>query len=789
MKNLTQKLFVAGACALLFTPASAQFLAREKATQQVNAPVSLQSATANGVKAVNGKKQGKRLQLLSVRKADATNPYAQYGEFEEVLNEDFSKLTTGSFGNPDFDTNLYDAFKRVDPYDNSTYEIPWYSFNPAYLNTQGVYDEKHEAVSRWGESDCYPAGGALYMYLKEDDEDTESSQAHVNTCLIDCSKYQGDVILQFDAYTDAADKTNPITLVEAAETNGMGSSWDQLGSLTLPEINSEKKTYTILFRGGDKSTLFNICGQRGPLERGEDPVGNSFYIDNIKVSVLKPYVNSPENLQMKYYKGDNFKLSWDAVEGADKYLVDVYTKQIVKNDYGYTTSEVIGDYLYKDEETNTNSLQVTDAKNGQIYYYRVRAVKGNNVSMESNEEKQILGVVAPELKPVESTADSKYTASWEAVPGAEVYNYEAYAANKITEAQKVAVAEANFEGMPYNHGFSWKRESYGEIIEQYDSPKYSTTDMDPSGTTSTFTSLEKVPGWSAYCWALYKDALVIDGYQSYYNGNNVSLQCAPMDLSKDNGKFDVTLTLKAEDSQMVDANNNPAYTHAALALFTYDAELDDYVQAETKFISNLDDKGWKTSTNSFTKGTDNSIFGIFATYAPAYLFIHDFKIEQNYAAGETFMKPFTYWYRFPGVPTTVDGKDGYSIEIPLEGETNGKDVYHRIQSVRLGKEASYFTNATFAESEWSKPTLVAENVVTGIQQSATVGKKSATVFMEGDNLVINNPAGNEVHVYSMNGTELNADKSGNATVKMATPAESSFIVKVGKQSIKIAIVK
>lgn len=784
-------MFFAGVCALMFTPASAQFLTREKASQnKVTAPVSLQSEAPAVKKAAEGKKQGFKMQLLSVKKADGTNPYAKYGDFEELLYEDFSKLTTGSIGNPDFNTNLYDAFKRTDPYDNSQYEIPWYSFNPDYLNTKGVYDSNHETDSRWGVNNGFPAGGALYMYLQDDDEDCEFSQCHVNTCLIDCSKYQGDVILQFDAFTDNAESTNFISQVEAAETNGMGPSWNVLGSLTLPEINSERKTYTILFRGADKSTIFNIVGQRGALERGGDIYGNSFYIDNIKVSVLKPFVNAPENLKMKYYKGDNFKLAWDKVDGADKYLVDVYTKQVIQNDMGYT-QETIGDYLLQDEETTDNFLQVNNAKNGEVYYYKVRAVKGSQVSMESNEEKQILGVVAPALELVDSYADSKYTAMWKPVPGAERYNYQAFAANKITEDTKLAVVNTNFEGMPYNHGFEWKVTSWGnEIVEQYDTPKYSTTDPDPSAVTGTYTCLDKMSGWMAYSWALYKDALVIDGYQSFNNGNNASLQCAPMDLSKDNGKFDVTITLKGECAEgYVDQNNNPVYAHAALATFVYDQELDDYVQGETKFIEDTNDKEWKTTTCSFTNGSEDMTFGVFATYAPSNLFIHDIKIEQNYKAGETFMKSFDYYYREEGVEVEKNGEKYLSMEIPLVGETAGKDVYHRMQSVRLGQAANQFTSATFCESQWSKPTLVAENVVTGIEKTTEVGKKSATVFRQGDNLVINNPAGEEVHIYGMNGAELNADKSGNASIKMAMPADNSFIVKVGKQSIKIAVIK
>lgn len=775
----------------MFTPASAQFLTREKASQnKVTAPVSLQSEAPVVKKAAEGKKQGFKMQLLSVKKADGTNPYAKYGEFEELLYEDFSKLTTGSVGNPDFNTNLYDPFKRTDPYDNSQYEIPWYSFNPDYLNTKGVYDSNHETDSRWGVNNGFPAGGALYMYLQDDDEDCEFSQCHVNTCLIDCSKYQGDVLLQFDAFTDNAESTNFISQVEAAETNGMGPNWNVLGSLTLPEINSERKTYTILFRGADKSTIFNIVGQRGALERGGDIYGNSFYIDNIKVSVLKPFVNAPENLKMKYYKGDNFKLAWDKVDGADKYLVDVYTKQVIQNDNG-RTQETIGEYLLQDEETTDNFLQVNNAKNGEVYYYRVRAMKGNQVSMESNEEKQILGVVAPALELVDSYADSKYTAMWKPVPGAERYNYQAFAANKITEDTKLAVVNTNFEGMPYNHGFEWKVTSWGnEIVEQYDTPKYSTTEPDPSAVTGTYTCLDKMSGWMAYSWALYKDALVIDGYQSYNNGNNASLQCAPIDLSKDNGKFDVTITLKGECAEgYVDQDNNPVYAHAALATFVYDQELDDYVQGETKFIADTNDKEWKTTTCSFSNGSEDMTFGVFATYAPSNLYIHDIKIEQNYKAGDTFMKSFDYYYRAEGVEVEKNGEKYLSMEIPLVGETAGKDVYHRMQSVRLGQAANQFTSATFCESQWSKPTLVAENVVTGIEKTTEVGKKSATVFMQGDNLVINNPAGEEVHIFGMNGAELNADKSGNASIKMAMPADNSFIVKVGKQSIKIAVIK
>ena len=257
--------------------------------------------------------------------------------------------------------------------------------------------------------------------------------------------------------------------------------------------------------------------------------------------------------------------------------------------------------------------------------------------MESNEEKKILGVVAPTLEIVDSYADSKYTAMWKPVPGAERYSYQAFAANKITEDSKIALVDNVFEGMPYNHGFEWVvKNGYQEIIEQYDTPKYSIDNPDPSRISSSGACLDKMPGWTAYSWALYKDALVIDGYQSVNNGDNASLQCAPMDLSKDNGKFDVTITLKGECAEgYVDQNNNPVYAHAALATFVYDQELDDYVQGETKFIEDTNDKEWKTTTCSFSNGLQTG--SVYALVALGYSMVYGIISLLNFAHGDVIM--------------------------------------------------------------------------------------------------------------------------------------------------------
>ena len=776
-------MLVAGACALLFTPASAQFAAREKASM-LQVRNHFAAAMAKNTPET-GKTAGSRLQLLSVKKAGIPADYSKYGKFEEIFSEDFSLLTTGSVGNPDLKTDLYDKYTVVDDYDGSETEIPWYSFNPAYThsydNTQG----------RWGETNCYPAGGVLYMYLYDDDENVDEAQAHVNTCLIDCSKYQGDVIIQFDAYTDDASKSNEYVALEAAETNGMTATWNVLGSTQLPEVTSEKKTYTMLFRGAGKTTLFNLYAQRLKETKISDPEGNSIYVDNVKVFALNPNVAAPTGLKMKYYNGDSFRLEWDKVENADKYLVDIYTKNVTYN--GYYSDETMGEYLYQDEEVTDNFMNVTGAVNGQVYYYKVRAVKGDYVSMESDEELKIIGVVAPSDLKADEPADNKYTARWTAVPGAERYNYMGYCLNKVTEDKSVDVINANFEGMKFNDGFIWKEDDSEDTW--YTAPKYSTTNPDPRALCSSYCALDAIPGWAAYSWALYTDALVLDGFQSYHNGNNASLQCAATDLSKNNGKFTVSVRQKAEcATEYTDAEGNKVYAHSALALFNYDEALDDYVQSEVHFIGDLNDQEWKDDTYIFTKGTSNSIFGIFATYAPSNLYINKFTLSQDYKAGEEYYAPFCYKYRVAGYDVddngnAVDGKEEHtdlSLEVPFTADVNGKDIYHRIQSVRLGSAAQYFTNATFAESKWSDMSFVTANAHTGID-GATVSGKSATVSMKGDNLVVNNPSGAGVDVYSVNGSLVFSAKGGQTTVNVPAPAKGTYVVKAGKQSIKVSL--
>ena len=167
-------------------------------------------------------------------------------------------------------------------------------------------------------------------------------------------------------------------------------------------------------------------------------------------------------------------------------------------------------------------------------------------------------------------------------------------------------------------------------------------------------------------------------------------------------------------------------------------------------------------------------------------------MTQNYKAGEEYLEPFFYAYRKYGVPddatdVTNEKYPVRSVEVELPANVDGKDVYHRVQSVRVESEAQQMTNATFAESYWSETSLAANNVHTGIEQATLNSSNFASLTMQGNNLVVNNPKGLDIHVYTVDGTEVMNDKSGDSTVKMAAPQSGTYILKAGKQSIKFTL--
>lgn len=646
---------------------------------------------------------------------------ADYGKEVDIVKENFAKMTTGSQDAPDYDTDLND----YEMYDNA-----WINMLDDFTQTPG-----------WGSHNAYSAGGAIY--LEADNE----IQGQLNTPMLNVSRNSGICFLQFDARVPEDNEVVEQVVVEAAETYNMQPSWKFLGNTQLPQLTTNWQTYTIQFYEGGEYTLFNIVNYSAPV-----------LIDNVRVFQVDQYVATPTpNPHKNYARVDDntakFDLSWSAVDGAESYVLNVYDKD---------ANGKPQNYIQKDVEVKDNKFTVDNAVTGTIYYYTVSAKKGEHVSMPSVEV-QVKGIVEPVLSVSSPINGDKYTAEWKNVGGAERYNYISYFKQEATEDCLMEVSKLNLVGMKYDSDDM-------EVEYSVDNPTSYTLDR------GALADEVGQAGWTVKHYAIYKDALTIDAFWTVEAKSDAGLISPEMDLSKDGGKFRVNLRACAEYLPAYEA-----YPQAAVALFNYDEEKGDYVQSELIYAGDKTVNGdWKRYDCDFTTGTARSIVGIYGTWAPGNLYLSDVAIHQNYKKGDSFLNPFHYLnWLVPGTGETT------SVEVTIPAKAYEREIYHQAQSVRVKAEGDQFSGATFLESRFSDLQKVGFCPLTNGVNDAKLNVSGATVSLAGNNIVVNNPQKAAVALYTLDGMLVASDNSCAEVVTLPVAAHGKYVVKVGKQSVKL----
>lgn len=646
---------------------------------------------------------------------------ADYGKEVDIVKENFAKMTTGSQDAPDYDTDLND----YEMHDNA-----WINMLDDFTQTPG-----------WGSHNAYSAGGAIYL---EADNET---QGQLNTPMLNVSRNSGICFLQFDARVPEDNEVVEQVVVEAAETYNMQPSWKFLGNTQLPQLTTDWQTYTIQFYEGGEYTLFNIVNYSAPV-----------LIDNVRVFQVDQYVATPTpNPHKNYARVDDntakFDLSWSAVDGAESYVLNVYDKD---------ANGKPQNYIQKDVEVKDNKFTVDNAVTGTIYYYTVSAKKGEHVSMPSVEV-QVKGIVEPVLSVSSPINGDKYTAEWKNVGGAERYNYISYFKQEATEDCLMEVSKLNLVGMKYDSDDM-------EVEYSVDNPTSYTLDR------GALADEVGQAGWTVKHYAIYKDALTIDAFWTVEAKSDAGLISPEMDLSKDGGKFRVKLRACAEYLPAYEA-----YPQAAVALFNYDEEKGDYVQSELIYAGDKNVNGdWKRYDCDFTTGTARSIVGIYGTWAPGNLYLSDVAIYQNYKKGESFLDPFHYLnWLVPGTGETT------TVDVTIPAKAYEREIYHQAQSVRVKAEGDQFSGATFLESRFSDLQKVGFCPLTNGVNDAKLNVSGATVSLAGNNIVVNNPQKAAVALYTLDGMLVASDNSCAEVVTLPATAHGKYVVKVGKQSVKL----
>lgn len=658
-------------------------------------------------------------------RAEALNP-ADYGQVVEILGEDFSLMTTGSVGNPDKDTELW--YVREDG-------NAWMTMRDGYTHQSG-----------WGGAYIYPAGGTVA--IGNGDE-----PGHLNTCMMDLSGNDQIAFVQFDMRTDDGQPDQTV-IVEGAETFNMAPSWRVLGGSQIDGISSEWKTYTLMFQNAGAYSMFNIFHPQ--MTQGE--VLGNIYVDNFRVYQVNPYVKMPTLYGHSYYTGESFNVSWSKVENADHYLLNVYW-----------VDETNGNakmYAAENQVVSDTTFTVNGIISGKNYYYVVQSVDAAGHKSFEPTPKLICDLEAPkDLTATDINQDNgTFTASWEAAPSAERYNYWAYCDRKATQDGPMRLTDEDFTGVKCPDGTLG--EGWGYSMTEAEWKETSVTNPSYFSMDNYVIQPINQGGWVAKNgFPLADGCIKVDGYQYVYNNSDAGLISPELDLSKNGGKITInvdlwgdTETLQYEDGSKVD------YTaQCAVALFNWDPAKNDFTQAELIYVKDLN-SSWQNRTIELTKGTDRSIIGLYCVGSPANLFFDNLKIDQDYKAGETFVDPIVYHRWWEG--TSVD------VQIPIRG--NLGNITHRVTAIKGNPETGAIVESLPSDTEF-----VGRYESTDVQSVNLLSK--ANVRVEGQTIVVN---GNGlVQVYTLDGA-LVAKAEANGQARITVPS-GAYIVKTNNESVKV----
>lgn len=698
--NMKKSLLVATLAGLALTASAQTFTLPTGSTE---ASVKTRAAkTAASPKPTHVKK------AMSVEDSLTTN----FGEKVSVMQEDFSKFSTGEVGNPDKNTNIN--------YKDSQY--------PVWINVA----EEYTSVPGWGAYGAYPAGGSVCI-------DALSEYAHINTPMLTLGGNEGIAVLKFKARADEGSTATDIA-VEAAETFNMSPTWDILEGYSIDEITDEWTTYEFIFTHCGDYTIFNIA-----------PNSNCrFYIDDLEVYQIKPNLTIPKNVTHTDFTGDSFTAKWDAVEGAESYLVNLSKVEIVTGLY-YDYPEYT--LLQADVPATANELSLTGLDINTTYLFTVRAVQGDKVSMASDSY-CVFDLLAPTLNPVEAGTEpvGSYLASWTEVPTAERYMYWAYDKRVAAESGTFTVTDENFSNITLPNG---------------DEPSYTLDNHEFDVYGDGFLKGLSQGGWKGYNYMPYADGVVcVDAYHYLYNHENACIISPELDLSKNGGEFTVNLKLMGEYASFWDSDNvqHDGVVQCAVALFNYNEETGEFEQEALIYPGEVQDDSFQEFTARFSDGTSRSKVGIFGVRYPGNLWISSVKIEQDYQAGESLLEPYY----------VADYVEGTSVTVPFTKAQEGLELYHKVSAVKTSSVPELYSGVK--ESAFSALEKV-DVVVDGIRNVDVAG---SNLMLDGNRLTI---AGNAaVEVYGLNGT-LVGKSSANGSIEL--PARGVYVVKTAGKAVKV----
>lgn len=608
-----------------------------------------------------------------------------------IISENFDKFTNGSFGEPD--AEILDQF-----IDNSLTQMPG-----------------------WSAQHVHQAGGIAYI--------DRNSNVNANLCtpVVEIPLNDKPVVVTFKAHLDnknynfdwvevyMVDVTDPYS--PRTFTNDYAYSYHEWReySFTL----DKKRTGTQFF--------FQFSGY-----------DTSAYIDDIEIKFLDAKLAAPVTLGHTGFTNDGFTANWEAVEGADSYLISLFT---IGDDRDKTRTYIAEDIAVTDCHHAFTGLATPTT----TYYYTVRAKKGDLISPESKAMK-VHSLTVPQNVSAKTNNDNTITISWDAVEGAEYYEITAMRSHEAKTDEVYVLARENFDRLV----------SPGKpsVPDYKDLPMYETLD-----------EWTDQPGWIAANPAHINGAYGLIGYYAQNYGDQVFLESPTMDLTAGGGKVKFSADLYAQQIDLYDD------CKAEFEMYHYVYEEDGtplLVRNDTYSTPSLADE-WMNYSADLSGGTKESVVSIWAT--AGYLYIDNIEVSQQLKAGEKVKVPYH----------NAKSESNEAI-IPITELLPGSNLSFTVRAVREIWDSMHFSINEYVKSPASAECVHAVEMA-GISDAIT--GETAKAFVTEGKLTVVNPAGDTVIVTDMTGRVI-ATETGSRLFVTELPAKGIYVVRAGNATFKVA---
>lgn len=522
-----------------------------------------------------------------------------------------------------------------------------------------------------------------------------------------------------------ARSANPMQEEQSLQTFTLDNGTNSIVNARAYGITSEWTDCELDFTGGGSRSTIMMAGMQGKV-----------YFDDFQVIVYDYGIGKPIVEDMKLVSLDQISARWTKVENATSYHVAIYD---IDNGV-YALPE------YDIQSADTTCVIDFPVVAGTYYRLEVKATDGEHLSPAGT----FFGYLAPEsidtpeALPATDVTDESFTANWNAASFA--YGYEVNVTkHHITQAdgEVVVLTDETFDLMP---GGS---EEYGpEVLVQMNY-------MD---------DYMQQPGWLvdfAISGNLPSDAGILGISNMMADWGAPGFLLSPtLDLSNGGGKVKVEFKAKStlDDAVLI----------LSLVNFEEGAPFPGYVGVPVS-------TEWQEFSYELEGGINGCEIYIMvydATEGGDIIYLDDLKVSQTLNKDEY----ITFPYR------KVKSEDPTVLQAVIEtpGKTAGNFFSYNVNGYfPITIDPTYGDEILYGEKS-------NEVYVDAPDAVKTVGTdQKAKAYFAGDELYIENPAGQPVYIYTVGGALVKADATGSAVVTSRLTQKGVYIVRVGERVVKV----